>query len=1264
MKIKFRIISVIMIAFMFFNISTVFAADVSGVSSLAPKSSFNPFIDNQKIADTLFFGVWLGDSNTNGTIDGWRIQYHPLDKDANNPDNPDYKRKPIKALLQYDRIPELKSVENAVKEVGTSGDYRKAKEELLKYYKNKDIERPTINPIVIDPKWNNSSYEGVWAGYGWSPSGSEVEVTNKEQWYRIPVSSVKATYVLFAIDKIGCDFLMYGAKSDKKPYLQVTTSAGRTETIEANAGTYIRAGVFNAKNYSNEQIYKLQEDGSPVSDYTSRPYLRFDGIGDYNFDGYSAAYLYFYGNLDTTDNNKKLRITQTTASITTPIERFTWGDETITEWNYTDQMFDRYDIFDFSPPPNATNEWINGCSRMSLPFWKARAYLGTKDERYAFASLSAILTYYQTRSEWQPRVMDASWRSDFLKDLFYALLDANYLNGETCTMLLKMMEYTIQLNKYAEFALNNQGSGYVAAGILLASHFKELITEEYWQGAVKRATDLHNLIVFKDYQGYIEAVNGSYAFAVTNNIATIIKCLRDYQGEQPDEHWYDKLDNMLRFVVDQTWPNGMTPNHADDGGLAIAPTVLSCATVLNKDAIRFGYTKYIKSSEEYLYIASQGKLGTKPEHTSVLIPKNRVWMMRNTLIDPNGLALFGTNNMTSYHSHFAPLNIDVYGYGKLLLREIGSREYAAKVYRGVLPYRVGYHNSIAWKDDQNRLRGFFLTDKVNETVDEWATTNTMDYVEATTSNPQIRNISKSITRKVIFLKELGFWVVSDIVKNTNPKNTKNYTFTQTWSPNLYHNAKVDPDTKAMRTNYEGSANIFVVPADPDELGWVSGIDRGDIEDNKYNDFILDVPIVYDGTPFSYQLIDFTPSTKLMYEKQQKNGGDTSFDTVLYPVKRGDNETTVSVDRLLVTQNGADISKEKATALKINVNTNEHAYYYNSQDKSLQKRIFGDFSTDGNVAVVYNNVTTNKTKLISLIKGMSIVDENKNIEYIKSNKRLNDITISFNGQIVDVQSSEDISTATFHFYCPEKINKVMLNGKESSFVQKDNYVYIPNDNVVKFNVRNIFVDKRPVDDFLQEKSTYDYMLTTLSRNPEITIDTDETYEIIMPQSLPGVAKITVYEPNNQNNRLEYFINLKASSILNVSDIGAVAMTSATSDYEQVGFEATKTMDNNLETAWKGHGGNQSYLLYKAIRPVDVNAVSMLVNNNGKFKVEVSQNGRDWLPVIAQRLPEKLNEIVKYDFSEVQNIQYIKITFMDNMWYQVPWVSIWGIENGVD
>jgi len=1002
-----------------------YAGDVSGVSSLAPTTSFDVMKDNQSIPDTLFFGVWDGTK--------WKTQYHPLDK---SPDNANYKPTPITSLLQYSKLTSFPNIEAYVKQAGTSGDYSMAKAALLEYFRtSRSVPTPTYSAYSLDLKWGDSAYENFYSGQGYQYTGGETTVTNTEGWYSIPVSSALQFFSLWAIDKVGADVLLHSTSntSGNKPYLLVTTSKG-TYKIDATEGTYIRAGVFADSKFSSENLWKIREDGMPVSDFTSRTFLNFP-VGNYDLSGFQSASIYFYGNLNTTDSAKNVRVIASSTNVPGLVSNFCWNTTTVGNWNYTDQMFDRYDVYDYSPPSSAEFEWINSTSRFPREFSNAQKYVATNDEKYAKATIQHILAYYQTRNEWQPRILDSSWRAQNLHGTFFLLLNSQYMTPEVCTMFLKMLEYTAQICKAAPLPPNNQGSVFVAGAIDLACYFPELITQDYWAYTINRAKDLYNNIVYSNYGGYIEADAGSYTQMVINHIVGIIKNIRDIRGETPEKFWYDKLDNMIRYRINYLWPNLISPNYADAGGDYPVANIKTAATLLNSDAITYGYPEYVKNSQEYLWIVNKGQAGTKPTYTSALIPKSKLWMMRTDLINSNALALSGSLDNTSYHKHDHPLNIDVYAYGKLLLRESGSREYSTGTERELLPLRAAYHNTITYIDGNGILQRIPSTSEADrdtsEIIKEWTTTNKVDYIEAYTNS--LKGINKSVTRKVLFLKELGFWVVSDLVKNENLSNTTNYTFTQTWSPNLYHNATVDSTTKIMKTNYINSANIYVVPADPNELSWVTATDK--IDPNP--------SIQYTGTPFSYQLLNFIPSTKLMYAKQQQSGGDVTFDTVLYPIETGDTTTVVSVDRLPVTYGGISVDKAVATALKVNINQNEKAYYYNSQDKSGVARKFGNYSTNSNVAFIDNDESLNKLKSFNLTQGSYIRDENLGVDLVTLDSPVKDFGLTYNNDTVDIQSSVDISSLNFSFYAPNIINKVLINGVESTFRRDNNRMYIPN-----------------------------------------------------------------------------------------------------------------------------------------------------------------------------------------------------------------------------
>lgn len=941
----------------------------------APKTSVDVMTDPQRITDEEFFGVWDSENNT------WVGE---------------------KPILRYNDFPLLSKVEEIVKNT-SSGDYSAAKDELLKYYRDyRDIPRMQSQTTLGDGLTSDAR-AAINDIIGTSSIENEFEVDDQWAWRKVDVSVSTGAYMIWALDKIGSDTIMYSKENgiDTTPYLDIQTSQ-TSYRVYASQDTYIRAGINRYKNYGSDTILRIREDGMPLSDFTKRAYVYFD-LEQYDLTGLKSATLNIYAKTEQAGKTVRLSAVSDTKFVESELN---WNTNTIAMFNYQDTMFGRNDIFDWTEQPNAMSEWINGLVRMGAVASLGAEYERSGNELYAQMAVNKMLSFYHYRQQYATRILDSTWRTNYIVQPFFSILDSKTMTPEVLTALIKFMSYTSELAIIPDPELNNRGTVLMNAAFTLGAYFPEVVCDNYWELVNEKAKELYSTIIFPNRGGYIEATTGGYPQMVLKNILNVIKLTEDVRGEAVDPYWYQQANDLGAYLINVSFPNGDCVPYGDN-------------SVTNHKSVIASIAEY--TGDEHLrYFATSGKSGTPKYSPSALSEQSKVWMMKTDFANTNALALFGNADNAYTHRHLDDLSIDVYGYGNVLLREAGNREYDSGTEKAVLPTLTENHNTITI-DGLNQMDRCIINGKsnvVNGGITTWVSNDIVDYVDAYTNaylyypnhptESEKRDLKKLHTRKILFLKELGFWIVSDIVQEKGGSDAP-HDYTQTWSPNVGAAPTVNEETKTMKTHYESGGNIQVVPADPDELVW----------DN--------------GEPFSRTYIDLTMSEKLMYKKEGVSG-DVTFDTVLYPTKEGtDADYEVTLDRIEI----ENVPTTTATAFKINISDNETAYYYNAHDKAGEQRTFDKYTSDGDLAFI-NEKSGNITN-VSAVNASVIKDAQTGADILSADDRLKDVSVSYGGEIINLETSNDLEYVKLRLYAPQNVRSFTINGEEAAYIRDGDYI---------------------------------------------------------------------------------------------------------------------------------------------------------------------------------------------------------------------------------
>ncbi len=929
-----------------------------------------PASAKNNLTDGEFFGVW--------TSSGWSVQ--PI---------LNYSYETASHLT-------LSKVEAAVKD----GDYSLAKEELLNYYiarkENGDVKAlpitladteisdyPTSSLGDAYLAMNNIfSFGGCYKAsiyVGNNDSQTDLDITGD---IADAIINGKIAYMLFSAkqDMLTAEFIARGASA---PVLTVTTDL-TSYTVAPENITYIRAGAYSSINYGgSDRVYvreqgedNADEGGSPFTDNTQRTYISFSLPTLSEGESVISATLSLTGKISepVSDATKKEVLLLSESNTA-------WAEDTLTWDSMLGKVYSwqNVDSPHWTKPDGSESEYLNVMCRFGWSGGMTYLYLQDPagNRAYGEKCLSLISAFIEKHSATWNRSLETGDRLTRWPDIFDAYLGSDLLTGDLCTEMVKFLyqgaknRANASFNSYANWKMTE------ARGLYKTSiYFPEFTTSASWQAlALNRIESLFELLYNSD-MSYAEATTAYGAGTLTKFL--YVKLFASLNGVEMSGEFDSKLNEAAKFHMINIYPDSYDINFGDSNYKDLSDIMADFAEVYPEHS-------------EYLYFATQGKEGTPPEYTSVFYPVGQYAAMRSVWDPAETVYMAFQNYISDGHGHPDLLQSVVYAYGTPLIIDPGKYSYDTKNAAGQwLSATTIAHNTMV-------VDGASMTRSTTKATDTWETNTKFDFIRG--SHQGYSTLGVTPTRSILFVKP-GYFIVSDYLLSDTE-----HTYTQPWHFMPGNNVSVDPETKTAQTNFDKTANIKIVPLDK---SLTESIENG---------------LVYTSS-----LIDTE------YLTYSKTGSTSTFNTVLMPMRKGEDISVTTEELNTSLENGTD-----ASAMKINL-PDSNGYYYISHTGNIE-RTFGDFSFDGTMAFV-NADKENAINSISLVDGSRFtVGE---IQAVVSPDNIPSISISFDDTALNIEGSDLVATTkesrAIAIYAPDT-KTVTLNGQQVAFSSsEDGYVY--------------------------------------------------------------------------------------------------------------------------------------------------------------------------------------------------------------------------------
>jgi len=519
------------------------------------------------------------------------------------------------------------------------------------------------------------------------------------------------------------------------------------------------------------------------------------------------------------------------------------------------------------------HEWTWQLNRHGAWVSLALAYQATGDERFArefdvqFSDwvtecpVPADGANQRPYSKW--RTIEAGIRMSWTwPSIFTIFRRSPSVRDETLISMVKsMIEHGRYLHRYPTSGnwVTMEMNGLYHAGVLLgfareARHWREfaasrllaeLDAQVYPDGAQIELTPGYHNVALRSFLGPVE-VAGPYHY------------------DLPDGYLAE-LERMFAYNMWVMRPDRSAPRWNDSWHVDVPGTLM-------KGLSLFPHRK------DFQWIATDGREGTPPDHTSHFFPYAGQVVMRSGWQRDALFLGFEVGPFGYGHQHEDKLGIVIFAYGKELLVEGGSYAYDASKWRRYV--LSSYAHNVVLVDGQGQTRRGLPRDQYvsNKPLDaSFQSNGRYDYARGVYERGFGKRESRPArhVREVAFFKQAGLFVVRDTLE---PLDNEAHSYQA-----LFHldaeEVSVDTESGIVETRDPRVANLRIVPLSGE--GLKTRIVRGQ-----------ETPVVQGWLPRGHGIRGVRPIPTVVYER--RSAKPVCFVTVFQPLRDGSEDRVSAV----------------------------------------------------------------------------------------------------------------------------------------------------------------------------------------------------------------------------------------------------------------------------------------------------------------------------------------------------------------------------------
>lgn len=721
----------------------------------------------------------------------------------------------IVGKLDYKNLP---LVEKYVKQ----GNYKLAKEELAKHFKNKYYEKSNLKYNEFDCGYAEmilNDFHQLQQGYFLGAFNSG-EHTVKINHTLIKLNSTM-TFSVRAMYNESSAFALNGnpvlaVKTDKR-----TVSCTASETAEVRAGN-------NRHRHVADTVKKAEMFGEFLGNRTSYILIKFPIYGFLQNEKIISAELNIGGEtIPAYTGEKRLIVIKEFSS--------TWNGEDI---KFSDLIYGVYsyqgltDKNKWGRPPYADVEYLWQTSR--FPFYSSilAAYEHTGNEELLYRLKKnieeAIVTFGGFKSSGgrytydengirggYTRTLDASGKYTQWILIFTYLVKSPYADSEFITAFLKAIWDT--LNYLLTNCDRHMGNWteFIFRGILMSSDTIDEFKPEFnGENRLEACRDVYEKTIcgcfFPD--GSYKEGNSGYCQTALDNYIAVKEKLKTL-GIEVSENYNAMVRKNAHYCANLFTADGSSLVYGD------------CINYRREEYNDWGKICNVTGDEELRYLVTYGKEGVKPKSTTYHSADSRLTVMRSDF-GKDAVYLFTDVRGGGGHSHCDENSIIMAAYGKTLLCDSGVFSYTSDD-----PYRIWglstrAHNTVE-ADEKNQAK--FSMDSLDIAPGKIHKIYDDDKISYVVQSSYAYDFCEH-KRSIVFVKPDIFIVRDELIPNDGRKHTYDI---------LWHFL---PQSNAIctgnvcETRFENSANLkmlIIGDTQNEILGGYVDLSYGQIEKSEY-----------------------------------------------------------------------------------------------------------------------------------------------------------------------------------------------------------------------------------------------------------------------------------------------------------------------------------------------------------------------------------------------------------------------------------------------
>ncbi len=634
---------------------------------------------------------------------------------------------------------------------------------------------------------------------------------------------------------------------------------------------------------------------------------------------------------------------------------------------------------DWKYKPDGNVDWTWDLNRHTIFETLGRAYLYTKEERYALKFRELLIDWLDnnpagiSQPNWES-VFEVAFRINTWLWAFYYFSNSDAFDNETFPDFFEgLMIHGNFLEAHLEFhAPNNHLLLEAKALAMLGLLFPEFKDAANWlkRGLKILYDQIRKQVCSDGVHGerathYHRVISGEllelFVLLENNNISIPADILNHFYQMVEFELWITKPDGLIPLLGDSALEDTHLRFSAAVGGPAflIAYDIKSISPPSDEGIIwLLGHERISK------YLSSNAKENDKNSRS---FPTGGYFVMRNGS-GPSALFLsfdcgpFGYKP-TPNHGHADALSFELYAYGRTLLIDPGVySSHLGKDWRNYFRSTRAHNTVVVDEQDQSILFDLHRVYRsAQTTLHQWTSSDYFDFVDG--SHHGYERLSDPVThrRQVLFIKP-EYWVVIDFLNCS-----RRHLFDQYFHMSPGTKTHLDIKTKNLNTGDYNKSGLIIAPLKADNL-------KADIiigETSSIQGWV------------SYFSGEKQPAPVLRY--RQESTSPVEFCTVLYPFSANRN-VSVKVTPLVVnTNNHKKNLKYFLTSLKIE--TNRHIdYLIIDRSAANINKYFNGYETNGKLIFIRQQKDSNKIKTVImrggnqlLFQGTSLIESKETLD---------------------------------------------------------------------------------------------------------------------------------------------------------------------------------------------------------------------------------------------------------------------------------------------